>query len=231
MNMLLTPAHCKAITSTVKAIDPYSMLKSGRLPDVHYIDLQMVMAPAKRMHEFGAWPTDAYKVLSFHADEYIASDSFEWTHRPECRKCVSEKVWKQDVVLAGCEVATIDVQDPHGEECFDVVVSVSVIEHVLDHEKAVKNIYRSLRKGGKFIFTTELNLFEYLPYRHDIYFRVYTPEAILQLLRNAGFTVDTEIMYNADDPFISEMAKARGKPELLIHPYKHFCSAGFEATK
>lgn len=43
-----------------------------------------------------------------------------------------------------------------GDESFDLVVTQDVMEHVYDPAKAFKEIARSLKKGGHYIFTTPL---------------------------------------------------------------------------
>jgi ubiquinone/menaquinone biosynthesis C-methylase UbiE len=43
---------------------------------------------------------------------------------------------------------------PFKDESFDYVVSFQVIEHIADDREFIKEVYRVLRKGGKFIVTT-----------------------------------------------------------------------------
>ena len=78
---------------------------------------------------------------------------------------------------------------------FDVITSFEVLEHINDGEEHVTHLYRLLRPGGLFYFTTpnfnsmsrrwlggKWNIIEYP--EHLVY---YTPATVTRLLKNAGF--------------------------------------------
>lgn len=43
------------------------------------------------------------------------------------------------------------------DECFDVVITQDVMEHIFDPERAYREIWRTLRPGGLYIHTTPIN--------------------------------------------------------------------------
>jgi SAM-dependent methyltransferase len=67
--------------------------------------------------------------------------------------------WRQGMVNRHWTVLDVDITDPqefHGP--FDAVTCISVMEHIVDHEKAMRNMLRLLAPGGSLIITT--------PYSH-----------------------------------------------------------------
>lgn len=77
---------------------------------------------------------------------------------------------------------------PLPSERFDTVVSFEVLEHVPDPEKALREIFRVLRPGGKLVMSVP-HLF-YLHNEPNDYFR-YTKYGLRILLDRAGFRVET----------------------------------------
>lgn len=48
-----------------------------------------------------------------------------------------------------------DARDmPFDEETFATVISISVIEHIIGTDEVLREVFRVLKKGGKFVFTT-----------------------------------------------------------------------------
>lgn len=72
---------------------------------------------------------------------------------------------------------------PFRDGTFDYVVSFQVIEHIADDRRFVSEIYRVLRKGGKFIVTTPNRPMSIT--RNPWHVREYTSEELYMLL--AGF--------------------------------------------
>ena len=85
-----------------------------------------------------------------------------------------EKFEHVDVVADATEL-------PFPDESADAVVIDNVLEHVRDSEKAVKGMYRVLKKGGRiFVATPFLMVYHSSPYD----FRRYTAEGLRELLRD-----------------------------------------------
>lgn len=82
-------------------------------------------------------------------------------------------------------------------ETFDMVCAFDVIEHIEDHEKAVSEIYRVLKKDGLAYITVPA--FQFLWSDHDVinhHFRRYTKKEIVDLFKNQGFKIDFETYFN-----------------------------------
>lgn len=78
--------------------------------------------------------------------------------------------------LPGC--LKIDLSKMKYEDIFDVVISINVLDDIYDYQKAVNNIYRSLKKGGKcFLIVNGLYPLHDLP--HD-YWR-FTPYSLSKI--------------------------------------------------
>ena len=69
---------------------------------------------------------------------------------------------------------------PFKDESFDYVVSFQVIEHIDDDKSFIKEVYRVLRKGGKFIVTTPNRSMSLT--RNPWHVREYTSEELYMLL-------------------------------------------------
>ena len=56
-----------------------------------------------------------------------------------------------------------DITSPRLKEKFDIVTCISVLEHIRDHQLAVKGIFSLLRSGGHIVLTFPYNEKEYIP--------------------------------------------------------------------
>lgn len=65
-------------------------------------------------------------------------------------------VWREAMLRHGVKVRSIDLTSiPDAADSFDCVVSLSVIEHIPDWQRAVAEMYRVLAPGGKLLLTTD----------------------------------------------------------------------------
>ena len=72
--------------------------------------------------------------------------------------------WDRDIVNRHWTVLDIDITNLKGfKGAFDAVTCISVIEHIPDHEAAVRNMLQLLVPGGMLILTTPYNHGEYCP--------------------------------------------------------------------
>ena len=114
--------------------------------------------------------------------EYIGID-VEASGRKE-----SEKV--ADFVFDGVHI-------PAQQESFDAILCTEVLEHVVDPDALVAEMFRVLKKGGRLCITVPFiwGLHE-LPYD----FRRFTPNGLALLVERAGFSVDFQekLMPGAD---------------------------------
>jgi SAM-dependent methyltransferase len=72
--------------------------------------------------------------------------------------------WDTEMVNRHWTVQDVDITNSRDfSGPFDVVTCISVIEHIVDHESAVRNMLRVLAPGGVLIITTPYNHHEYSP--------------------------------------------------------------------
>jgi len=79
---------------------------------------------------------------------------------------------------------------PYGDAQFDIVISVDVLEHVDDDGKAIREMHRVCRPGGKLIVTVPA--FKFLWSRRDVqchHVRRYTLEEFRTKLLHGGFRI------------------------------------------
>jgi 2-polyprenyl-3-methyl-5-hydroxy-6-metoxy-1,4-benzoquinol methylase len=72
--------------------------------------------------------------------------------------------WEHQIVNRHWTVLDVDITKPgefHGP--FDAVTCISVIEHIVDHQKAVHNMLQMLAAGGLLVITTPYNHREHSP--------------------------------------------------------------------
>ena len=212
-------------------LDPICRVKHGRHADLNWIRSQMVLDGRQKLFEFGAWPCDSWKAFVDDVDALTISDSFWWArerwHGEDGHPTIEE--WTRTAEEAGILVRELDVQDLDMVDLYDYVYSVSVLEHVHDDMKALRNIFRSLTPGGMLIMTVEMNPYVGMEYDSQGCYRVYTPGYLCFLLEEAGF----EVNYEQEDysQWEREFRAAVANPALLKQPYKHFASTGIAARK
>jgi ubiquinone/menaquinone biosynthesis C-methylase UbiE len=100
-------------------------------------------------------------------------------------------------------VADVDHSNylPFSDNCFDLVTSLAVIEHLQDYQSFVKEVYRVLKPGGYFILTTPhisaKPILEFLAFKFRIISReavadhkqYFDEKKIVQNLEGAGFSI------------------------------------------
>ncbi len=72
--------------------------------------------------------------------------------------------WDHQMVNRHWTVLNVDITKPKDfRGPFDAVTCISVMEHIVDHENAVRNMLHVLAPGGQLIITTPYNHREYCP--------------------------------------------------------------------
>ncbi len=76
---------------------------------------------------------------------------------------------------------------PFGDESFDIVICLDVLEHIWEDDQVVSEIHRVLRKGGKFLISVpeDPNLWSH----HDTavnHVRRYSKNSLILLIENSG---------------------------------------------
>jgi len=203
-------------------------LKHSRLSEFWFIQQAITGCQFDKALEFGAWDTDFWRMVQNQVNHLEVTDSFGWATRECAKEMVDREEWIHHIIAAGHSCYPLDVQELDKVEEYDLIYSVSVIEHVVDDRKALKNIHRALRSGGKFVFTTEVNLYTALPYQPDVFFRVYSLSSILSKLDEAGFQLDGHTI--PEDREFDEKMKTASSFDLR-QPYQSFAPMGFSVTK
>lgn len=111
---------------------------------------------------------------------------------------------------------------PYEADQFDLTISLDTIEHVPDDERALREIYRTLKPGGTFIMNVPA--FRWLWGPHDValmHFRRYTRREVADKLAKAGFEVE-RVNYSVFFLFPIVVLKrlsekfATGEPEVKL---------------
>jgi len=119
----------------------------------------------------------------------------------------------KELKLSNCEVKRMDATNLEFQgETFDIITCIEVLEHIPDQEKALKEMYRVLKKGGLLILSVpnkwwifethgaalpllpwnRVPFFSWLPKRiHDKYAfaRNYTKKEVTTLVKKTGFKI------------------------------------------
>ena len=131
-----------------------------------------------------------------------ATDNFYWAKRDYLKKegLFTPEEWlhyieeKSNGKITGQEA---DLMDLHYEDnSFDKILSISTVEHILDHAKAMKEMARVLKKGGRLLLTTEFNFFFTKPYneKDNSYYRVYNLKGLRELIRDSGLRIASPLI-------------------------------------
>ncbi|MBR58705.1 MAG: glycosyl transferase family 2 [Myxococcales bacterium] len=96
------------------------------------------------------------------------------------------------------DVHTWNLEDPYpGEQTFDTIVCVNVLEHVEDHRAALQNMRKHLKPGGRLILLVPQGMWLYGPFDKKIgHFRRYTKTELEALLVEEGFDTRRTFYFN-----------------------------------
>ncbi len=207
-------------------------LQHLRYSDFFFIHQAMKPTVTDKILELGAWPTYGFLYFAQFAAETVISDNLQWdSERDLAGVDKSPSPWLKNCASFPKTVAEkIDACNIPYDNYFNFIYSVSVIEHVVDDNLALRQMYKALAPGGTMILTTEVNLFTSMPYQPDVYFRVYKFSEIIEQIRAAGFIVSNNIE-GVDAEVEAMMSGAINHETELRQPYKHFMSGGVVCRK
>ncbi|MBK6283369.1 MAG: methyltransferase domain-containing protein [Draconibacterium sp.] len=84
----------------------------------------------------------------------------------------------------------LEKNHPELIESFDTIFALNVVEHIPDHEQAIKNALKMLRKGGKIIILVPAFQGLYNGFDKQLdHQRRYTQKSLFTLLEGNGFQV------------------------------------------
>ncbi|MFA9560123.1 class I SAM-dependent methyltransferase [Evansella sp. AB-rgal1] len=134
-----------------------------------------------------------------------------------------------DLTPMDTETVKIDITEiPYSNDYFDVIICSHVLEHIMDDQKAMSELYRVLKPGGWSILQVPIALnFDRIiedetitssearreHFGQDDHVRIYNKEGYLSRLQKAGFSV---IPYNFAEKYGLEEAKQYGLSESDI---------------
>jgi SAM-dependent methyltransferase len=114
-----------------------------------------------RVLDTGAYSTYTALYLDELTDRAVVSDNFRWAARPDYTRLdviTPLAAWRD--VLAACaprvRVEHADLLDlPYPDDSFDYVTCVSTVEHTPDPRRALAEMVRCVRPGGRVLLTTD----------------------------------------------------------------------------
>ena len=110
---------------------------------------------------------------------------------------------------------------PVDDDSLDLVVAFDVLEHIVDHDRAVTEVHRALRPGGMFLIAVPAD--PKLWSEHDVavdHVRRYTRETLGEVLERNGFEVTSMTSWNVLlRPVVAlRRRKASGSDLETVHP-------------
>lgn len=100
-------------------------------------------------------------------------------------------------------VADVEKELPLNEESQDVVIARHILEHMVDHVKAIKNWKKVIRKGGKLIVAVpDERITSTIPLNPE-HCHAYSPESLKSLLEVCGFEEVNSESSNNGTSFVS----------------------------
>jgi len=149
--------------------------------------------------ECGALNTMFCGYMSDRVLSYYATDSYYWSERAFADGIQTPREWEElcDRVSSGrIKAEKADLTElPYENESFDKVLSISTIEHVPNHTQAIREIWRVLKPGGRFLLTSEYHpkIGKEYDESDGSFMRIYDQQTV-RVLQN-GF--DVEVMLNS----------------------------------
>ena len=198
------------------------VFKTAFLRKVFYKLIDILLLRAWHIHrEIKKWLKNAPKEPKvYDAGSGLGQHSFFIARK--CKKCqilgidineeqvkTSNEFFKKVGLGERVKFQTGKLEDYTCPQCFDLILNIEVIEHIVDDQKVLNNFGESLKNEGTLILTTP-SLFndehhdhheeendEHSKYSVDEHVRDgYAPEELKQKLLNAGFTdIKIKFMY------------------------------------
>lgn len=150
----------------------------------------------------GAMHTYFCLFLAQFVKHIYATDNFYWAKRDYLKKdgLFFPEEWLNYVQekgkgkITGQEADLLSLKYP--DNFFDKILCISTIEHIVDHAKAMQQIARVLKKGGKLLLTTEFNFLFSKKYSEEdnSYYRVYNYKGFGELVKSSGLRISSPLI-------------------------------------
>ena len=128
----------------------------------------------------------------------ISLSDIETSYFPLLKEKFGGKKNLKGIHLLDLSNKNLEKNHPDMIEAFDTIFALNVVEHIPDHEQAMKNALKMLRPGGKVVILVPAfqRLFNGFDEQLD-HQRRYTRKSLTELLEGAGFRVIHKQYYNA----------------------------------
>ena len=150
----------------------------------------------------GAMHTYFCIFLSQFVKKIYATDNFYWADRDYMtrERLFTPAGWveyverKGNAKIVGEKAGVTDL--PYRDGMFDKVLCVSTVEHVLEDFKAVAELARVLKQGGRLLLTTEFNSRRPKEYSEEdrSYYRIYNAASLEALLAASGLRLKGPVL-------------------------------------
>ena len=128
----------------------------------------------------------------------ISLSDIETSYFPLLKEKFSEKKNLKGIHLLDLSNKNLEKNHPEMIETFDAIFALNVVEHIPDHEQAMKNALKMLRPGGKVVILVPAFQWLFNGFDEQLdHQRRYTRKSLTQLLEGAGFKVIHKQYYNA----------------------------------
>ncbi len=162
---------------------PCGYLCGWRSWDVFKVMQWADFKPTDGVLDVGAFQTFFALWLEQFVGWVDSSDNFYWEKRSFIKEqnLPSSQEWMQTICSLGKRVTAtnVDLQEIFYHDNYaDKITCISTIEHVLDDVKAMSEMHRVLKPGGRLCITTEYHETQGKPYAEDdgSWYRVYNRE-------------------------------------------------------
>ena len=144
--------------------------------------------------EIGAGHGDLTDLFARGRSRYVATDISDW-----CLDALHERFPEGSAVEV--RALDLDTYDP-GDERFDSIVMVNVLEHIEDDGAALRKLHEALRPGGRIVLYVPAYMLLYSKFDQKIgHYRRYTKRNLTELLRASGLRpIDTRYVNSIGAP-------------------------------
>jgi 2-polyprenyl-3-methyl-5-hydroxy-6-metoxy-1,4-benzoquinol methylase len=133
--------------------------------------------------------------LSLH----LLKEGFEVTAQDVSPEMVERcKLFLEQEGFPGAPVRQAGVEELSEQNHFDSVVALDVIEHIEDDHRAVKQMYKALKPGGRLVLSVPALQYLYGPKDEQLgHYRRYGKQQLRQVIEQADFRIESLRFWNA----------------------------------
>lgn len=127
----------------------------------------------------------------------ISLSDIETSYFPQLKEKFTENQNLKSIQLLDLSDKNHGNNHPEMIGVYDTIVALNVVEHISDHEQAIKNTLKMLRKGGKVVILVPAFQWLYNGFDHQLdHQRRYTQKSLRALLECNGFQVKHAQYFN-----------------------------------